>query len=408
MLSDRPIVVCYPFIGDKIGGSHISTIKLVQGLDTQRIRPIVAVHEREGDLAPLLDCQGLDVIPAPDVEILATRRQRRTNAGRVSNLWNYFTDSIPRMKEFLIAHGIEIVHTNDGRMHATWAAAARAARVKLLWHHRGDPGALGVNTLAPVLANHIVTVSRFARPRHPILPVGHKWSVVHSPFEHPTATPDRAEARKALIEELRCLPDTRFLGYFGVLNVRKRPVAFVEIVHAFKQAHPEIPVTGLLFGKSAPDGPQLEDAVRSRADELGIGDRIHLMGFRQPIEPYMCAVDALLVPALNEPFGRTLIEAMMLGTPVVATNHGGNREAIEDGRTGFLVEAENPNAFIAPVHHLMSDSDCWRHISEAARHWSLSSFGLAKHVEMITEIYENLVHRSVRRTAPTQADCSRA
>ena len=50
-----------------------------------------------------------------------------------------------------------------------------------------------------------------------------------------------------------------------------------------------------------------------------------------------------MVTARGEPFGRTLIEAMHLGTPVIATRHGGNPEAIEDGRNGFLVDPDDPD-----------------------------------------------------------------
>jgi len=399
-LQDEPIVVCYPFIAaDNVGGSHISAIKLIQGLDPARVRPLIALHGRDGDFAAFLERQGLDFIVAPDVEILTPVRRHAPDRGRFSTMWTYLIDAVPRMRKFLKTHGVEIVHTNDGRMHASWAAAARAAGVKFLWHHRGDPLARGVNVLAPVLANHIVTVSRFARPRRPVLPIGHKWSVVHSPFDHPTAAPDRAQARAALIRELGCSPETRFLGYFGVLIDRKRPVAFVDAVHAFIRRYPDIPVAGLLFGEAMPDGRQIEAAVRDRAAELEIADRIHLMGFRHPAEPWMCATDILLVPAVNEPFGRTLIEAMLLGTPVVATDHGGNPEAIEHGETGFLVEAENPEAFTPPIHRLLSDPECWSRISSAARDRAWSSYGLAKHVELITNLYEKLARRHGGRRA---------
>ena len=327
--------------------------------------------------------------------------------GRASTTWLYLTKAVPRMRRFLRAHGVDVVHTNDGRVHANWALPARAAGAKLLWHHRGDPRARGVNILAPVLAHHIVTVSRFASPDRPVLPVNHKLSVVHSPFDHPAARFDRSRAHGALASELGYPPETKFLGYFGGLIDRKRPVAFVDAVHAFIRRHPDIPVAGVLFGQEAPDGPPLEAAVRKRAAELEIGNRIHLMGFRHPIEPWMCATDILLVPAVREPFGRTLIEAMLLGTPVVATNHGGNPEAINDGETGFLVEADDPEAFTAPIHRLLADPECWRYVSGTARDRALSSYSLERHVERLTGIYEGLCRQRSPRPAPAPAVTTR-
>ena len=138
-------------------------------------------------------------------------------------------------------------------------------------------------------------------------------------------------------------------------------------------------------------GPRLDEAVSHRAAELGVSAHVHLMGFRSPVAPFMCAVDALLVPAINEPFGRTLIEAMLLGTPVIATNHGGNPEAICDGENGCLVAPENAEAFLQPLHRLLTDNAEWRRISEQARARALIQYGTRAHVSGITNIYKEMV-----------------
>jgi glycosyltransferase involved in cell wall biosynthesis len=211
-----------------------------------------------------------------------------------------------------------------------------------------------------------------------------------------------------LIETLGCAPDTRFLGYFGLLIDRKRPLGFVEAVAAVVRRHPDLPVMGLLFGVAGRESPDLDKAVLARAAELGIGDRIRLMGFRSPVEPWMMATDILLVPAVREPFGRTLIEAMFLETPVVATRHGGNPEAIEDGVTGFLVEPENPEAFVAPIRRLLTEPGLREAIAGEARRRALQSYGIETHVNRVTAIYESVAGErktstSTRRVADRRA-----
>lgn len=387
-MSGQPIKVCFPFIGDEVGGSHISALKLISNLDRSKIDPLIVLHQSNGVLAQYIREEGLSFAGLPEVEILAPQARRGAKNLRI---WDYFANTVPRLRRFLVSNGIQIVHTNDGQIHSTWALAARLSGAKLVWHHRADPDARGVNLIAPVLANHIVTVSRFSRPRRPILPVTHKLSVVHSPFDHPIVIPDRKEAQAAILKQLGCLPETRLLGYFGGLIERKRPVLFVDIIHKFNSCYPEIPIAGLLFGENAPGGPDLDAAIRERAKVLGLADRIHLMGFRRPIEPLMAGVDAMLVPAVNEPFGRTLIEAMLLGTPVIATDHGGNPEAIEHGITGFLVKAERAEAFVKPLHELFTNEDLTQKICEAARSSALKKYGVSIHVEKLTEIYESLI-----------------
>lgn len=390
-MTARTIVVVFPFVGDEVGGSHISAINLILGLDASRVRPVIVLHQTSGALAAYLGERGLAFVPCPAVHISSPAAPGALGARARVPL--SMISTARTLSRFLQSLHADVVHTNDGRMHATWALPARLAGAKLLWHHRGDPGARGVNFLAPLLANHIVTVSRFAAPGHPLLPVGGRLTVLHSPFDHPTAIPDRETCRQALCAELAIRGDTRFVGYFGSLIERKRPVLFVDAVNAFLRRNPGVPIAGLLFGVPSAGGPRLDEAVRARAAELGISAHIHLMGFRSPVEPNMCAVDVLLVPAVGEPFGRTLIEAMLLGTPVIATNHGGNPEAIEHGRTGILVEPENPEAFVAPLERLLLDRNEWSRISEAAREDARRKYGMAQHVEGITDIYENILRR---------------
>jgi glycosyltransferase involved in cell wall biosynthesis len=119
------------------------------------------------------------------------------------------------------------------------------------------------------------------------------------------------------------------------------------------------------------------------------------MGFRSPVAPFMSAVDALLVPAVNEPFGRTLIEAMLLGTPVIATNHGGNPEAINDGDNGYLVPPEEPEAFVAPLHRLLTDPVEWNRISVTARCQALDHYGVDAHIDGVTNIYDRMVGHEI-------------
>ncbi|RYG97302.1 MAG: glycosyltransferase, partial [Alphaproteobacteria bacterium] len=104
--------------------------------------------------------------------------------------------------------------------------------------------------------------------------------------------------------------------------------------------------------------------------------------------------DILLVTAVNEPFGRTLIEAMQLGTPVIATDHGGNKEAIDHGRTGFLVQPENPSAFVEPMKTLLTNRAEWSRISETARTSALAGYSVVRHVDSIVNIYRQLAGRS--------------
>ena len=384
--SGRPAVVCFPFVGDLVGGSHRSAAKLIQNLDRQRYQPMVVLHRAGGDVAALFRAEGIAVESAPSESAL--------EGGSIGAAATFVVTQTLRFARFLRARGVRIVHTNDGGTHATWALPTRLAGAKLLWHHRKDPGAKGLRYLAPLAAHRVVSVSRFAAPRPGPFSAARKCTIVHSPFDSAAAPIDRAAARRPLVEELRFPPGTLVVGFFGNLVARKRPLVFVDAIAEIRARAPGLPVAGLIFGH---DQEGLAAAVRDRAAARGIADCVRLMGFRYPPEPWIAACDVHLVPAVDEPFGRTLIEAMLLGTLVVAAASGGNIEAIRDGATGYLAPPDDAAAFAEKILRLGTDPERRRAIADAARRDAQARFGLRQHAEAIMAVYDVLLSRAGAR-----------
>lgn len=377
----RPSVICFPFIGDVIGGSHISVLGLIRRLDRRRFTPLVVLQHMDGPVGELFRSEGIATTQAPGTCRLL--HGRRVGLRELASL----VADVPAIVRFLRQSNVAIVHSNDGRVHAAWALPARLAGAKLLWHHRGNPNAMGLRRVAPLLANRVVSVSRFAAPRTGRLarPGGH--IVVHSPFATDLVE-DRDLRRAELLSELGCPPETRILGFFGSLISRKRPLLFVEAVAALKRQLPGRAICGVMFGEILDDSARTVPAL---ANQLGIGDQIRLMGFRHPGTRWLAACDLLLVPAIDEPFGRTLIEAMLLGIPVVASASGGNIEALLDGSTGMLVPPEDAEALASAARRLLDDSELYTMIARAAQIDARSRFGEDKHCNAIARIYEELL-----------------
>lgn len=376
----RPLIVCFPFVGDLIGGSHISARDLIRGIDRSRFDPLVLVQTSDGAVAKFFRAVGVTVEVAPasaDLEHGARIGGMRalSLAGRAVALAFY-----------LRRRGVSIVHSNDGRTHATWALAARLAGAKLLWHHRGAPDAAGLRYAAPLLANRVVAVSRFATPPAGRLSVATKTDVVHSPFDT-SASHDRAEARAAILAEIGRSDGCALVGFSGVFIDRKRPLLFVRAMAALRAAAPDLDAQGLMFGESL-DG--MDAQIAALAQELGVADAIHVMGFRTPGAFWLAGCNLLMVPAIHEPFGRTLIESMLVGTPVVATASGGNVEAIRDGETGRLVPAEDAQALAQGCAGLLRDPLACVAIAQRAQREARTRFGQAVHVNAIMAIYDRM------------------
>jgi glycosyltransferase involved in cell wall biosynthesis len=378
-----PAVVCFPFVGDLVGGSHRSAAKLIQNLDRERYQPLVVLHRAEGAVAALFRAEGIAVEPAPS--------ERALEGCSVGADAAFLVTETLRFARFLRARAVRIVHSNDGATHATWALPTRLAGARLLWHHRKDPEAKGLRYVAPWAAHRVISVSRFAAPRPGPFSAARKCTIVHSPFDTDAAPVDRASCRRSLGQELRCPPETRIIGFFGNLVARKRPLMFVNAIAEMRARAPNLPIAAPIFGH---DQEGFAEAVRRRAEARGVADCVRLMGFRYPPEPWIAACDVLLVPAVDEPFGRTLIEAMLLGTVVVAAASGGNLEAIRDGETGYLVPPDDAAACAGQILRVVREPELCATVVAAARRDALSRFGLRQHAEAIMRVYDAMLGRA--------------
>lgn len=86
--------------------------------------------------------------------------------------------------------------------------------------------------------------------------------------------------------------------------------------------------------------PEYQDRLADRARELGIAHQVTFVGEQENPFPFAAAADVCITPSSHEAFGRTTLEYMWLGKPVIATNRGGSTELVHDGVTGFLVDPD--------------------------------------------------------------------
>lgn len=102
---------------------------------------------------------------------------------------------------------------------------------------------------------------------------------------------------------------------------------------------------------------------------------VHLLGYTRDVDLWLATADVVAIPSRRESFGRITVEAMAAGRPVVASRVGGLVEAVDDGRTGSLVEPEDPRALAAALGELLA---------EPARREQMGASARRKYVERHT------------------------
>jgi glycosyltransferase involved in cell wall biosynthesis len=144
----------------------------------------------------------------------------------------------------------------------------------------------------------------------------------------------------------------------------------------------EIPELGLVVVGDGPERPRLERI----AQELGVSGRVYFAGQRSKRETLslMAACDLFVLNSTYEGLPHTVLEAMALGLPVIATAVGGTPEVVRDGETGLLVPLNGE--LTGTLKRVVNDYHLRQVLSQRARHWvcqNLSAEQMVKQTETV-------------------------
>jgi glycosyltransferase involved in cell wall biosynthesis len=145
-------------------------------------------------------------------------------------------------------------------------------------------------------------------------------------------------------------------------------------------------VTAVVVG----DGPE-RDALTNLAQELGVADRLVLTGWREDARDLLTTFDVFALPSRFEGFPLVVLEAMLASLPIVASDVGSVSEAIVDGETGVLVEAEDVESLAAAIAALLGDEPRRRRLGANARRSVLESFSPAGTAKAFEALYEEIL-----------------
>lgn len=131
--------------------------------------------------------------------------------------------------------------------------------------------------------------------------------------------------------------------------------------------------------------------LSAMAAELGLVDRIEFLGQRNDVPRLLAGADIGILASDHEGFSNALLEYMAASLPVVATATGGNLDAVEEGRTGFLVPPASPIALGKAVAALVQDADLRGRFGVAGRRKIEAEFSLDACISGYENVYRSLL-----------------
>jgi glycosyltransferase involved in cell wall biosynthesis len=370
----RPLNVLRVITWLPVGGIERKILAVLPRLDPGRFRPRVVCLRERGVLADELESAGVpvDVIPL---------RSRLSPTG------------VFRLAAHMRKHEIDIVHSHMYRSNvpATFAARLAGTPVVVCQVHNVDTWE----------SRRQRAMDRFlCRWRDAIIGVSER--VRGDVLRNLRVPPDMARVvyngvdiarfqdrsgRDATRAELGLAAETVVIVYHGRLVEQKNPDALLRVAERIAATRHDVLL--LVVG----DGP-CRARMESEAREKGFAGAVRFLGRRDDIPRLLAASDIAVLPSFKEGFSNALIEALAAGLPVVATDVGGNAEAVETGRSGHIVPSGDMDALLEAVARLTDDADTRRRMGlEAAQRAEF--FSLDKMVHNVEGLYEELAGKKL-------------
>jgi glycosyltransferase involved in cell wall biosynthesis len=324
---------------EAIGGAERDLISLLKTLDQQKWEPRVVCP----GTGPFRDQFHAIAVPTHALSLPPWRKVRSFFQRR---------SAVRRLEALVDQLDPAMIHVNDiwWVPHTVKAVASRISNpVPIVAHVRQEIEPAKVRRYELDRADAVIAISR--QIEQSLIAGGVSGNNVRTVYSGIDLSKKQPSHDSQAIRQMIGVPDGAVLiGTIANLFPRKGYEvmlrAFPAIVRAVSTVH------YVIVGS---DDNDYADRLKRLAHELKIADRVHIVGFQDPVQPFLAALDLYAHPALMEGFGIAVVEAMAMGKAVVATTTGGLPEVVAQGETGLLVPPGDVESLAETVVSLLQD-----------------------------------------------------
>jgi glycosyltransferase involved in cell wall biosynthesis len=384
--------------GSHLGGAERSLLSLVQSTASLSFTLIVP---EDGELAAAAVSSGAEVRVQPWADRLLTLGERsgRPSVARLGSVLPAVRDAAGRLRDLLRSLAPDVVVTNGVKPHALGSLALRTLpAVPLVWYlresmERRPVARLVLRTLAG-RCDGAIAVSRYVANDAAYLAPRTRVDVLYNIVNVPILTPFPPFPKPA---------GEIWFAAIGALTPLKGHDVFLR---AAAKVHGVCPEARFLIAGSNRYAPErtggYEERLHQLVREQGLGSVVRFLGQRSDVGELLRHVDVLVQPNTGpEGFGRSVIEAMQAGVPVIASRGWSFLELIDHGSTGWLVPPGNPQALAYRMIGAAANASARRRVGRAGL-----AFARTIRTADCVAGFEAALHRAVARRNGTVRACA--
>ncbi|AJY75712.1 glycosyltransferase family 4 protein [Paenibacillus beijingensis] len=355
--------VLYITHADKKGGAEQSLIHLVNFMDRRKYSVFL--------LSPK-DANYLHEIRSSYVHFPLTLNSIKKRLG-----FGYL-QTVLRIRKFVKQNNIDIIHANGWR--APWYAAPLkfGVKSKLVWHHRDHTHLRMYNKVLPRFFNQVICISHFVASSIQ----GSNKTVIYNGVDPGLALADKT---RKFMED-----GTLVIGTFGRIVEWKRYHLVVEALK--KLSEQGIRAWQLIIvGDTSVDGSDdYFDGLKQQVQEAGLEDKVIFYGYSKKPLDVMAKCDVTINFSHNEPFGRVIIESMLMKTPVIVSDSGGAPEIIQRTGGGLIVKDGDTDELALALRSIYENDVDYEQLAAKGYAWVMEKFNMDTIAGEVSDLYRSL------------------
>jgi glycosyltransferase involved in cell wall biosynthesis len=365
----RPYRVLHVIDSLDLGGAQVVLLNLIKYADRNRFALSAATLHGRGVFWEPLQATGIPL--------------------HTLSFHHYFPSYVPALGAMMLARRYDVVHCHLLGSNVIAKPIAAACRIPVLINHDHcndkltdpRPWALPADKWTNRFSTHVIAVSETTRrfvTEHEGVPA-ERASTIHNGIDCEAFQP-RPEQRAAAREKLGIPQEAFVVAGIGRLTYQKNFALFLEVAARVLKQHPH---AMFLIAGTGED----ESALRAQAAALGITERVRFLGFTRDMAALYPAVDSLLLTSRYEGLPITILEAMAVGVPIVASRLDGIAEVLNHERDAALAPSDDPDAFASHLCALIEKPDIARAYADSALHKVRAEYSAARMTRDVEEIY---------------------
>jgi len=367
----------FPFVGDSVGGSHISTLELYSSLVDEGIHVLILLHECDGPLSQYLHNKK---IPFSIMKVSRLAGESpRILAIIISILANFI-----RFSRFIKENKIDIIHGNDLRINLSWSLPGKIFTKGFVWHQRTLLSSSKLWFLIRYLCDFFVVISDAVMQSAPKNIKNNQKKVVFNPF-NVSFIINKDLARSCIVERYNIPSDCFLLGCVGrIVDYKNIDFVIKNISNIYNNVNKDVYL--IIAGTGS---KEYVGKLKKITYNVGINNRVVFTGFVSNPDEIISSLDLLVAPSIIDAFGRSIVEAMIQKTPVLAAKSGGHIDLIDEGNNGLFYDPSIQGDFIKIFSGIV-DSKNINKLTDKAYNFAQANFSSKQHLDNILSVYRNL------------------